>query len=130
MQRVRETTPTDILLTGLFVGVAAGLSGAGNWIDKTLMGYTMGFKSSMTHKQVLARGALVGAIISLPFAYISASTVADAANLGTAANANVPNVFVNPGRFDNPPAAPKDYVYAQDPVGGGQYLIIDPKYNL
>jgi hypothetical protein len=127
-QMVKETTPTDILLTGVFLGVLAGVSGAAAWLDKNLTSNGMGFKSNMSKKSTIPRGALVGAIISLPFAYLSTTSVA---NMGSPAyNANVSNVFVNPGRYDEPPAAPKDYIYAKDPTGAGNYLIIDPKYGL
>ena len=120
-QLVKETTPQDILLTGVFVGVAAALSGVGNWVDKNLTSYTMGFKSNLSHKQLLTRGALIGGIISIPFAYISATSVLDATNLGS--------TFVNPVLKGELPPAPRDYVYVNK-EGEQPYLILDPKHGL
>ena len=68
MQTVKDTTPQDVLLTGVFAGVLAGISGVGNYIDKNITSYTMGFKSTLKPKELFLRGALVGGIIALPFA--------------------------------------------------------------
>ena len=121
MQTVKETTPSDVLLTGVLAGVLAGISGVGNIIDKNITGYMMGFKSSLTSKQLFTRGALVGGIIALPLAYISATSVLDSTSLG--------NTFVNPVLKGELPPAPKDYVYASAD-GEQPYLILDPKYGL
>ena len=120
-QTIKDTTPQDLLLTGVFVGVAAALSGAGTWVDKHIMGYTLGFKSNHTHKQLLMRGALVGGLLSIPLAYLSATSVLDSANLGS--------VFVNPMLKGELPPAPRDYVYVES-EGSQPYLIVDPKYGL
>ena len=58
IQTVKDTTPQDVLLTGVFAGVMAGISGVGNWIDKNITSYTMGFKSNLSHKQLFLRGSI------------------------------------------------------------------------
>tara|TARA_A200000159_G_scaffold115582_1_gene108896 strand:+ start:367 stop:750 length:384 start_codon:yes stop_codon:yes gene_type:complete len=121
MQTVKDTTPQDVLLTGVFAGVLAGISGVGNYIDKNITSYTMGFKSTLKPKELFLRGALVGGIIALPFAYLSATSVLDSKSLGT--------TFVNPVLKGELPPAPKDYVYASAD-GEQPYLILDPKYGL
>lgn len=118
---IKETNASDLLLTGVFVGTFAALSGIGNWIDKNLTSYTMGFKSDLTSKELLFRGALVGGIISLPFAYLSATSVVDAGGLGAP--------FINPSLKGELPPAPKDYIYSAT-EGESPYLILDPKYGL
>ncbi len=118
---IKETSASDLLLTGVFVGTFAALSGIGNWIDKNLTSYTMGFKSDLTNKELLFRGALVGGIISLPFAYLSATSVVDASGLGAP--------FINPSLKGELPPAPKDYIYSAN-EGETPYLILDPKYGL
>ncbi len=121
MQTVKDTTPQDVLLTGVFAGVVAGLSGVLNWVDKSVTSYTMGFKSKLSRKELLARGALVGGLVSLPFAYLSATSVLDGNALG--------NIMVNPVLKGELPPAPKDYVYASA-EGEQPYLILDPKFGL
>ena len=119
-QRIKDTTPKDILLTGLFVGVLAAVSGAAHWVDGNLLGDKLGFKSQRSNKQLVAHGAIIGGISSIPFAYYSATSVLDD-SLGS--------VFVNPTLKGELPPAPKDYVYSE--VEGQQpYLILDPKYGL
>jgi hypothetical protein len=120
-QTIKETTPQDLLLTGIFVGIFAALSGAGNWVDKNITGYMMGFKSTLSSKQLLTRGAVVGGVISLPFAYISATSVLDGTTLGS--------TFVNPTLKGELPPAPRDYVYMSKD-GEQPYLILDPKHGL
>ena len=121
IQTVKDTTPQDVILTGVFAGVVAGVSGIGNWIDKSVTSYTMGFKSNLTSKQLFLRGALVGGVLSLPFAYLSATSVLDSNALG--------NTYVNPVLKGELPPAPKDYVYASA-EGEQPYLILDPKFGL
>lgn len=121
IQTVKDTTPQDVLLTGVFAGVVAGISGVGNWIDKNITSYTMGFKSNLSHKQLFLRGALIGGLFSLPFAYLSATSVLDSNAFG--------NVMVNPVLKGELPPAPKDYVYASA-EGEQPYLILDPKFGL
>jgi hypothetical protein len=120
-QTIKETTPQDLLLTGIFVGIFAALSGAGNWVDKNITGYMMGFKSTLSNKQLLTRGAVVGGVISLPFAYVSATSVLDSTTLGS--------TFVNPTLKGELPPAPRDYVYMSKD-GEQPYLILDPKHGL
>ena len=118
---IKETDTGDLLLTGVFAGAFAALSGVGNWVDKNLTSYTMGFKSNLSHKELLFRGALVGGLISLPFAYMSATSVLDGQTLGAP--------FINPALKGELPSAPKDYIYSS--VEGEQpYLILDPKHGL
>lgn len=121
MQTVKDTTPQDVLLTGVFAGVVAGISGVGNWVDKNITSYTMGFKSNLSSKDLFIRGALIGGLVSLPFAYLSATSVLDGNALG--------NAMVNPMLKGELPPAPKDYVYASA-EGEQPYLILDPKFGL
>lgn len=120
-QTIKETTPYDLMLTGVFVGAFAAIAGVGNWVDKNITGYMMGFKSNLSNKELLYRGALIGGIISLPAAYLSATSVLDSAGLG--------NAFVNPVLKGELPPAPKDYIYAQA-ESEQPYLILDPKFGL
>lgn len=120
-QTVKDTTPQDLLLTGAFVGVVAALSGVGNWVDKNITGYTMGFQSNLNHRELLTRGALVGGLLSIPFAYLSATSVLDNSSLGS--------TFVNPTLKGELPPAPRDYVYIGKD-GEQPYLIVNPEHGL
>ena len=121
MDTIKQTTPADIILTTVFAGALAGISGVLNIVDKNVTSYTMGFKSNLSKKEQFTRGALVGGIVALPLAYISATSVVDKASLG--------NAYVNPAIKGELPPAPKDYVYATAD-GEQPYLILDPKYGL
>tara|TARA_B100002052_G_scaffold298760_1_gene333392 strand:+ start:8016 stop:8390 length:375 start_codon:yes stop_codon:yes gene_type:complete len=121
MDTIKQTTPQDLMLTSVFAGALAGISGLLNIVDKNVTSYTMGFKSNLSAKEQFTRGALVGGIIALPLAYISATSVLDNNSLG--------NVYVNPVLKGELPPAPKDYVYATA-EGEQPYLILDPKYGL
>ena len=120
-QKIKETTPQDLLLTGVFAGILAALSGGANWVDKNITSYTMGFKSTLSNKQLLTRGAVIGGVLSLPLAYLSATSVLDGGGLGS--------TFVNPTLKGELPPAPRDYVYISKD-GEQPYLILDPKIGL
>ena len=120
MNKIKQTSAYDLMLTGVFVGAFAALSGAGYWVDKNVLGKRLGM-TSKTNKDTLIRGALLGGMLSLPLAYVSATSVLDGAGLGAP--------FINPALKGELPPAPKDYIYSS--VEGEQpYLILDPKYGL
>jgi hypothetical protein len=127
-EKVKGLNPTDILLTGLFLGVLAGVSGVAGWVDSNLTGRALGFDRRLPKTQTVVRGAALGSIASLPLAYLSATSGASSLG-GIPYNANVRSVFVNPMLASEEIPPPKDYIYAKS-NDGGQYLIIDPKYNL
>ena len=119
-KKIKDTSADDLMLTGVFRGAFAAISGAGYWVDKNVLGKRLGMKSK-TNKDTLLRGALVGGLLSLPLAFYSSTSVLDGAGLGAA--------FINPSLKGELPPAPKDYIYSS--VEGEQpYLILDPKYGL
>ena len=120
--KIRQMTPTDIMLAGILVGVSATVVGVSTWVDKNILNYSLGVKPKN-----VGYGALIGAVIALPLSYYS-TTASDMAGLGRIPyNTNTTNVFNDPRRFDTPPKAPEGYIYANNGEGG-QYLIVDPKY--
>lgn len=118
MDTIKQTTPYDLMLTGVFAGAVAATVGA---LDALQLNRYPIYTKGRTKQQRLVNGALFGAIASLPLAYISATSVLDSSGLG--------NVFVNPTLKGELPPAPKDYIYAQA-EGEQPYLILDPKYGL
>lgn len=118
MDTIKQTTPQDLMLTGVFAGAVAATVGA---LDALELNRYRIYTKGRTKQQKFFNGALFGAIISLPLAYISATSVLDSSSLG--------NAYVNPTLKGELPPAPKDYVYAQA-EGEQPYLILDPKFGL
>ena len=133
--KIKSTTPKDILLTGTVAGAVAAITGAATVIDKYVFDYTLGFKSNRSDKDVLLRGAAVGFIFGLPFVYYNVINN-KGSNLGTHSSVKH-NVMTDKSRVRDyatsrhthrvPP--PKNYVYTVDEAGR-QILILDPKTGL
>ena len=133
--KIKSTTPKDILVTGTVTGAIAAITGVATVVDKYVFDYTLGFKSTRKNKDVLLRGAAVGFIFGLPLVYYNVISN-KGSNLGTPSSVKH-NVLTDRSRVRDyvtsrhthrvPP--PKNYVYTVDEAGR-QILILDPKTGL
>lgn len=134
--KIKGTTPNDILKTSVATGAIAGLTGVATLIDKYVFDYTLGFKSTRTNSEVLIRGAAVGFLFGLPVAYYNVINKKSSSLGGVASHVKY-NINNQAGRnrdythsrHTHRLAPPKDYVYTTDEAGR-QILILDPKYGL
>ena len=101
LDKIKQTTPQDLMLTSVFAGAAAGILG---YLDSLNLNRYAIYNKGRTKQEKFVNGALFGGIVALPLAYISATSVLDNTSLG--------NAYVNPVIKGELPPAPKDYVYA------------------
>ena len=134
-EKVLSTTPKDIVITAVATGAIAAITGVATVIDKYVFDYTLGFKSTRKNKDVLVRGAAIGALFSLPFVYYN--QINNGTNLGGVHSAFKHATVTDPtrvrdytkSRHTHRVPAPNNYVYTVDEAGR-QILILDPKTGL
>ena len=128
-----------IMLGSALLGVFAALSGVGNVIDKWVLNWKLGLDINLDTPTLVKRGALFGAVVGAPFAYMSAAGIVYDSNppgLGIAQAGkhrvlNDPNRVADyhTGRMTEKPSVPDNYQWVENP-NGASYLIVDPKYKL